>query len=927
MTATVPYRANSDLLDSQYTSWKNDPRSVDDTWASFFEGFELGLAELAKRQTKGGKGGSTASADGSDCLSEKTLNFRMRVTNALVAFRALGHSAAHLDPLSTSGAEVAALSLEGLGFSAEELEEEVQTQLFRNGQPMKLKAMMEELRQIYCGTTGYEYMHIHTPEIQSWLLERIENRPFEPAPSKDEQVDALRWLLEAETFERFLHRRYVGQKRFSVEGGESLLVALETILESLPGLGAKEIVMGMAHRGRLSVLANFLRKPLENLFYEFTENYVPNMVAGDGDVKYHLGFETVRQTRSGGDVAVVLAPNPSHLEAVDPVVEGMARARQRALGDTTERKQVIPILVHGDAAFAGQGMVAEVLNLSQLPGYRTGGTIHLVVNNQIGFTTLPADARSTKYCTDVAKMIDAPVIHVNGDCPLEVARAARLAIEFRQKFSRDIVIDIVCYRRYGHNETDEPAFTQPNMARSIAAHASTASLYRDTLIQTGVLDETGANALQKELEDELEDGVKSLAEKEASMGDNPYEGSMAKPQPPFSFDPVFTGVAEAELKALGEKLLQAPEGFRLHPTIAKRFLAARKKAIEGGEGFDWAYAESLAFGSLLTEGLGVRLSGQDVRRGTFSQRHCVFYDTETRERHIPLNNLSEDQGRFCVYNSLLSEAAVLGFDYGYTLLDPNVLICWEAQFGDFVNGAQVIIDQFIASAESKWQRPSQLTMLLPHGYEGQGPEHSSARLERFLQLSAGRNWQVCNFTTPAQYFHALRRQMKRGFRKPLIVMTPKSLLRHPKCVSKLSDMAEGTSFKEILDDELLLGPAERVTRLILCSGKVYYDLLEFREENKIKNAAIIRIEQLYPLHEDLLRELVARYPRAQKKWVWCQEEPRNMGAFSYIRNRLSDISGHRVRYAGRERSSSPAAGSKAIHVLEQEKLVEDAFSV
>ncbi|HEY1082230.1 MAG TPA: 2-oxoglutarate dehydrogenase E1 component [Prosthecobacter sp.] len=923
MTSSVPYRANSDLLDAQYTRWKNDPRSVDETWASFFEGFELGLAELVKKQSKG----TAAAADGSAALSEKTLNFRMRVTNALLAFRSLGHLAAHVDPLTASGPEAPALSLESLGFTAEELDEEVQTQMFRNGQAMKLRTMLDELRRVYCGTAGYEYMHIHTPEIRNWLLERIENRPFEPAPADEVQIDALRWLLEAETFERFLHRRYVGQKRFSVEGGESLLVALETILESLPDLGAKEIVMGMAHRGRLSVLANFLRKPLESLFYEFSENYVPNMVAGDGDVKYHLGFETIRQTRNGAEVAVMLAPNPSHLEAVDPVVEGMARARQRHLGDTTDRKQVIPILVHGDAAFAGQGMVTEVLNLSQLPGYRTGGTIHLVVNNQIGFTTLPADARSTKYCTDVAKMIDAPIIHVNGDCPLEVAHAAKLAIEFRQKFARDIVIDIICYRRYGHNETDEPAFTQPNMARSIAAHPSTATIYRGVLAQKGVLDEAGSAALQKELEDELEAGVKTLAEREAKHGDNPYEGSTAQPQPPFNFDPVPTGVAESELKVLGEKLLQSPEGFRLHPTIAKRFLAARKKAIDSGEGFDWAYAESLAFGSLLTEGLGVRLSGQDVRRGTFSQRHCVFYDTETRERHIPLNNLSEDQGRFCVYNSLLSEAAVLGFDYGYTLLAPNVLICWEAQFGDFVNGAQVIIDQFIASAESKWQRPSQLTMLLPHGYEGQGPEHSSARLERFLQLSAGRNWQVCNFTTPAQYFHALRRQMKRGFRKPLIVMTPKSLLRHPKCVSKLSDMSEGTAFKEILDDEHLLGPAERVTRLILCSGKVYYDLLEFREENKIKNAAIIRIEQLYPLHEDLLRELVARYPRAQKKWVWCQEEPRNMGAFSYIRNRLSDISGHRVRYAGRERSSSPAAGSKAIHVLEQEKLVEDAFSV
>ncbi|SKB03830.1 2-oxoglutarate dehydrogenase E1 component [Prosthecobacter debontii] len=923
MTATVPFRANSDLLDTQYTAWKKDPSSVDASWAAFFEGFELGLVELTKRQAKT----DTATGGAGGTLSEKTLSFRMRVTNALLVFRSLGHTASHLDPLSAAAPNPPTLTLEGLGFTEDELDEEVKTHMFRGGQPMKLREMLSELRKIYCGQTGYEFMHIHTPEVQNWLLDRVEKRPFEPELPAEQQVDALRWLLEAETFERFLHRRYVGQKRFSVEGGESLLVALETILESLPRLGASEIVMGMAHRGRLSVLANFLRKPLENLFYEFSENYVPNMVAGDGDVKYHLGFETVRKTRDGKEIAVMLAPNPSHLEAVDPVVEGMTRARQRMLGDTVDRKSVIPVLIHGDAAFAGQGIVTEVLNLSQLPGYRTGGTIHIVVNNQIGFTTLPADARSTTYCTDVAKMVDAPIIHVNGDCPLEVAHAAKLAIEFRQMFGRDVVIDIVCYRRYGHNETDEPAFTQPNMARAIASHPSTATIYRNLLVEKGVLDESGANALQKELEDELEDGVKTLAERESKIGENPYEGSTAESQPPFSFEPTLTGVEEAKLKEIGEKLLQAPESFHLHPTISRRFLAARKKAIESGEGFDWAYAESLAFGSLLTEGLGVRLSGQDVRRGTFSQRHCVFYDTETRERHIPLTKLSEDQGRFCVYNSLLSEAAVLGFDYGYTLLAPNVLICWEAQFGDFVNGAQVIIDQFIASAESKWQRPSQITLLLPHGYEGQGPEHSSARLERFLQLSAGRNWQVCNFTTPAQYFHALRRQMKRGFRKPLIVMTPKSLLRHPKCVSKLSDMAEGTSFNEILDDEHLLGPAERVTRLILCSGKVYYDLLEFREQNKIKNAAIIRIEQLYPLHEEKLKEIVARYPRAQKKWVWCQEEPRNMGAFGYIRNRLSDISGHRVRYAGRERSSSPAAGSKAIHVLEQEKLVEDAFSV
>lgn len=921
MSASLSYRANADFLESKYVDWKKDPASVEPLWSSFFEGFELGMAKLPAATAKGGATGEGAP------LSEKALNFRMRVTNALHNFRAIGHTAAHLDPLDKEGPEIAALTPAGLGFTAEELEEEVQTHMFRGGQPMKLKTMLAELRRIYCGKTGFEFMHIHHGEVRSWLLNRIEERNLEAKPTPKEQVDALRWLLEAETFERFLHRRFVGQKRFSVEGGESTLVALETIFEMMPSLGGKEIVMGMAHRGRLSVLANFLRKPLEYLFYEFSENYVPNMVAGDGDVKYHLGFETIRQTSSGDSVSIMLAPNPSHLEAVDPVVEGMARARQRFLEDTKDRRKVVPVLLHGDAAFAGQGIVAEVLNLSQLPGYRTGGTIHIIVNNQIGFTTMPEDARSSDNCTDVAKMIEAPVIHVNGDCPMEVVAAAKLAFEFRQTFGRDVVLDIVCYRRHGHNETDEPGFTQPNMARAIAGHASTATLFRLDLASSGILDEAGSAALQRELEDELEEGLKILAEKDKNAdGGNPFEGSTAQPQPAFDFNPVPTGVAVEQLKTLGQRLLEVPEGFNLHPTIAKRFLAARRKAIEAGEGIDWAYAESLAFGSLLTDGHGVRLSGQDVRRGTFSQRHSVFYDSQTRERYIPLNNLAADQGRYCVYNSLLSEAAVLGFDYGYSLLASNLLVCWEAQFGDFVNGAQVIIDQFICSAESKWQRPSHITLLLPHGYEGQGPEHSSARMERFLQLCAGQNMQVCNFTTPAQYFHALRRQLKRGTRKPLVVMTPKSLLRHPKCVSKLDDMGEGTSFREILDDEHLLTTPERVTRLILCSGKVYYDLLEFREENKIKNAAIIRIEQLYPLNEDLLREIVARYPRA-KKWIWCQEEPRNQGAFYYIRPRLHQISRSNVRYAGRERSSSPAAGSKAIHSLEQDKLVEDAFSV
>jgi len=919
MSATLPSRANADFLESKYVDWKKDPGSVEPLWSSFFEGFELGMARLATQSDAGGA--QTGN------LSEETLNFRMRVSNALHNFRALGHTAAHLDPLDQAGPEIQSLTVAGLGFTEDELEQEVKTHLFRNGQPMKLKTMLADLRRIYCGRTGYEFMHIHHPEVRTWLLDRVEARDLEAKADAKEQIDALRWLLEAETFERFLHRRFVGQKRFSVEGAESLLVALETILECMPTYGSKEIIMGMAHRGRLSVLANFLRKPLESLFYEFSENYVPNMVAGDGDVKYHLGFETVRQTSSGDSVSIMLAPNPSHLEAVDPVVEGMARARQRFNEDCKERKKVIPVLLHGDAAFAGQGIVAEVLNLSQLPGYRTGGTIHIIVNNQIGFTTMPEDARSSDNCTDVAKMIEAPVFHVNGDCPMEVISATKLAFEFRQTFARDVILDIVCYRRHGHNETDEPGFTQPNMARAIAEHPSTATLFRLDLAANGVLDEAGAAALQRELEDELEQGLQGLAERDKNAdGGNPFEGSMAEPQAAYDYHPVPTGVELDKLQTVGQRLLEVPEGFRLHPTISKRFLAARKKALEAGEGIDWAYAESLAFGTLLAEGHGVRLSGQDVRRGTFSQRHSVFYDSETRERHIPLNNLAAEQGRYCVYNSLLSEAAVLGFDYGYSLLASNLLVCWEAQFGDFINGAQVIIDQFIASAESKWQRPSHITLLLPHGYEGQGPEHSSARLERFLQLCAGGNMQVCNFTTPAQYFHALRRQLKRDTRKPLIVMTPKSLLRHPKCVSKLTDMAEGTTFKEVLDDDQLTVAPERVTRLILCSGKVYYDLLDYREEHKIKNAAIIRVEQLYPLNYEMLKEIVAKYPRAQKKWIWCQEEPRNMGSYYYIRPRLEELSNHKVRYAGRERSSSPAAGSKAIHSLEQENLVENAFN-
>ncbi len=920
MNATLPYRANVELLEEKYAAWKNDIASVEPAWASFFEGFELGMAQRSQ-QTAAAKDGAGSR------LSEEEVNFRSKVTNAVLDFRRIGHTAAWLNPLSKSPPAQPRLSMAGLGFSDEQLDREVTTQFHAQGRATRLGTMLDELRRVYCDKIGFEFMHIHQREVRVWLRERIEARLDAPAPTSERQATMLHWLLEAETFEKFLHKRYVGQKRFSLEGGESVMVALETILGNLPKLGAQEICMGMAHRGRLSVLANFIKKPLKTLFYEFSENYVPNMVAGDGDVKYHLGFVGTRRAKSGEELRIDLAANPSHLEAVDPVVEGKARARQRILEDTVNRKKVVPVLLHGDAAFAGQGVVSEVLNLSQLPGYRTGGSIHIIINNQIGFTTSPADARSSDYCTDVAKMIEAPVIHVNGDSPLDVAFAAQLAMEFRQNFARDVVIDIVCYRRHGHNETDEPSFTQPNMARAIAEQPSTATLYRQHLIDNKVLTVEEADAIQKELDAALEQGFNDLVDEEKKKGSNPFEGSTAQPQPRYSHDPVPTGVDADKLRGLGLKLVEPPPDFKLHPTIERRFLAARKKALETGAGFDWAHAEALAFGTLLQEGSGVRLSGQDVRRGTFSQRHCVLYDNATRDRFIPLQNITPDQGRFCVYNSLLSEAAVLGFDYGYSLLAPNVLICWEAQFGDFANGAQVIIDQFIASAESKWQQPSGITLLLPHGFEGQGPEHSSARLERFLQLCAGGSMQVANLTTPAQYFHILRRQMKRPFRKPLVIMTPKSLLRLPQAVSRLEDMSGDTCFREVIDDDALPADPKRVTRLIFCSGKVYYDLLDFRKENDIKSAAIIRLEQIAPLHFDKIMEIAARYPNAKKKWIWCQEEPQNMGAWGYIQERFMDLTNHVIRRASRERSSSPAAGSKAIHTHEQARLVEDAFSV
>jgi 2-oxoglutarate dehydrogenase E1 component len=683
--------------------------------------------------------------------------------------------------------------------------------------------------------------------------------------------------------------------------------------------------MGMAHRGRLNVLANFLKKSLRVVFTEFSENYVPESVAGDGDVKYHLGYRTIRKLGSGAQIEIRLAANPSHLEAVDPVVEGTARARQRIRGDTEHRKKVLPLLIHGDAAFAGQGIVAETLNMSQLHGYGTGGTVHVVVNNQIGFTTLPEDARSSMYATDIAKMIEAPIFHVNGDDPLACMQVSQLALDFRQEFGRDVVIDMYCYRRYGHNEGDEPAFTQPDLYAKISKHPSVAQSYKGELLESGALTEDDAASLETEMALRLEmtlDTVKAI-EKEKAGKQARFKEAEAVFQPEYTSAPVSTAIDKKTLGTIVDALTRVPDDFNIQPKIKRIVLEHRRKIFENGGPYEWHYAELLAFGSLLLEGMPVRLSGQDSARGTFSTRHAILYDAKTGAPYVPLMHLGEKQARICIYNSLLSEAAVLGFDYGYSLDYPNMLCLWEAQFGDFSNGAQTIIDQFIASAESKWQRPSGIVLLLPHGYEGQGPEHSSGRLERFLQLCADENMQVCNLTTAAQYFHVLRRQMKRGFVKPLVIMTPKSLLRAEFASSRAEEFTSG-KFEEILGEGGSASP--KIKRVILCSGKIYYDLINYRADKKVDTATIIRVEQLYPLHERKLKTMVNAFPKTAQL-VWCQEEPQNMGAWTFIEPRLRRMFGRDIAYAGRDASASPAVGSLAFHKREQACVVKDAFSV
>ncbi len=922
MAISFATRFNADLLDQNYEQWRKDPSSVDATWAAFFEGFELGSVTL-KNGAKAA-GGDTATPSPTETSGSSDSPLQTRVDGLVYAYRTLGHTIAMLDPLADERPQNPLLSLRELGFGEKDLELTVGSKFFLGGQRMKLRAMIAELERIFCGSIGAEFMHIQNPRVRNWVREKLEARPAAYSLQPETLRRMLHQIQSVETFEHFLHTRYVGQKRFSIEGGESLIVFLHALFEECPRFKVEELVMGMAHRGRLSVIREFLQKPLRVMFAEFSENFVPNTVSGDGDVKYHLGYTTQRTLDDGSEICLRLSANPSHLEAVDGVVQGMARARQRIRQDTVERGKVVPILIHGDAALAGQGIVAEVLNMSQLQGYRTGGTIHFVVNNQIGFTTLPADARSSRYCTDVAKMIEAPVLHVNGDDPIAVRFCAELAFEFRQTFKSDVFIDMYCYRRYGHNETDEPLFTQPDLYADISAHPSVGVIFKKKLTECGVLSVEEEEQFKKEFDARYEAIFAEVKAAETAKNISSLAESTAVFQPPFSHDPVETAITRERVAEIVRGLTTTPDDFNVLPKLQKFLLDKRADVFKRGEGFDWAYGEALAMGSLLLEGTAVRLSGQDCRRGTFSQRHAYLYDEKTRDRYCPLQHLAPDQGRLCIYNSLLSEQAVLGFDYGYSLNYPDMLCMWEAQFGDFANGAQVIIDQFISSAESKWQRPSSIVLLLPHGYEGQGPEHSSARLERFLQLCAEENMQVCNLTTPAQYFHALRRQLKRHFRKPLILMTPKSMLRLEAAASRLEDFTDDR-FHEILHGPLL-ADAAKIDRIVFCTGKVYYDLLKHRDAEKIAGTAFIRIEQLYPLDEKQLVAAVKTYPNA-KTYVWCQEESQNMGAWNHIGWQLKRAAGKSIWFSGRNASASPAVGSLGVHKREQGLIVADAFTL
>ncbi len=882
-------------IEEQYRLWQAAPDQLPADWQAFFAGFELGGGR--------GQGGGPVTIEPLKESGVQSLIYR---------YRDIGHLLACTDPLSPCTLSHPLLDLAAFDLSDGDLDTVFHTRRFMT-QSATLREILGVMRSTYCRSIGVEFMHIQEPAERQWLINRMEAVGNRTRFSRDEQLLLLRRLQEATLFEEFLHRNFIGQKRFSLEGGESLIVLLDQIVGQTELHGITAMVIGMAHRGRLNVLANILGKPLANIFAEFADNRELGIV-GEGDVKYHKGFSADREVAPGHRLHLTLAFNPSHLEAVDPVVEGTSRARQDRLGPDG-RSRLLPVLVHGDAAFAGQGVVAETFNLSQLEGYGTGGTLHLVINNQIGFTTLPADARSTRYATDVAKMLMIPVFHVHGEDPEAVAHVARLALEYRQAFGRDVVVEIICYRRHGHNEGDEPYFTQPLMYERIKERPPVHRLYGEQLRESGV-EASAIATMEQEVKSRLEGALHGEPDLHGDLGHDGAWATISREYEPVS---VPTAVPAETLIALSERISTLPSGFTPHPKVAA-LLVRRREAVQAGTGLDWGGAEALAYATLLGEGVAVRLSGQDSRRGTFNHRHAALHDLHTDALHIPLAGVATGGAAFHLFDSMLSEYAVLGFEYGYSVSFPDSLVIWEAQFGDFANGGQVVIDQFIAGGESKWDRSCPLVLFLPHGYEGQGAEHSSARIERYLQLCAENNLLVVNPSTPAQLFHLLRRQVKLPFRKPLIVFTPKSLLRHPACVSGLDELAEG-GFREVMVDA---GTGEGVTSVLFCSGKIFYDLLERREAIARKDVAIVRVEQLYPVRSDLLREAVVRYPGA-REWRWVQEEPANMGAWQHLRPYLTEAIGRQPLYVGRPSAAAPAVGSHRLHKLEQEKIVSEAF--
>ncbi|AQX27300.1 2-oxoglutarate dehydrogenase E1 component [Bartonella sp. Raccoon60] len=980
------YGGNADYIDQLYAEYKKNPTNVDRQWCDFFETFQESKEDVLKNAEgatwqrdhwplkESGELVSALDSDWSalekhfgDKLKEKAAvnpvqNGKMSREEYIIqatrdsvhalmmirAFRARGHLHAQLDPLKLAGnrEDYRELSPEAYGFSPADYERPIFIDNVLGLEYATIPQMLEILNRAYCSTIGVEYMHISDPAQKAWIQERIEGPDKQIAFTQKGKKAILNKLIEAEGFEQFLDVKYKGTKRFGLDGSEALIPALEQIIKRSGALGVQEIVFGMAHRGRLNVLSQVLEKPHRAIFHEFKGgSYKPDDVEGSGDVKYHLGTSADREF-DGKKVHLSLLPNPSHLEIVDPVVIGKARAKQDQLigynrtevVPLSERSKILPLLIHGDAAFSGQGVIQETFGLSDLRGYRVAGSIHVIINNQIGFTTNPRFSRSSPYPSDVAKMIDAPIFHVNGDDPEAVVFVAKVATEFRQIFHKPVVIDMFCYRRYGHNEGDEPSFTQPLMYKAIRNHKTTVQLYSNQLIAEGVIDPQEVEQKKQMWRDKLESEFEASASYKPDKADW-LDGSWTGIKAASSSDEQrygMTGVELKTLKEIGRKLVEVPSDFHIHKTI-QRFLNNRVQMFESGEGIDWATAEALAFGSLCLEGSPVRLSGEDVERGTFSQRHAVLYDQENEARYIPLNNLQQGQAIYEVVNSMLSEEAVLGFEYGYSLAEPRGLTLWEAQFGDFSNGAQVIFDQFISSAERKWLRMSGLVCLLPHGFEGQGPEHSSARLERFLQLCAEDNMQVANCTTPANYFHILRRQIRRDFRKPLILMTPKSLLRHKRAVSFLSEMGPGTNFHRLLLDDaeclkssvIKLQKDSKIRRVVLCTGKVYYDLYEEREKRGIDNVYLLRVEQLYPFPAKALVDVLSRFLKAEI--VWCQEEPKNMGAWSFIEPYLEWVLTHirarysRARYAGRSASASPATGLMSKHLEQLAAFLEDAL--